>query len=64
MNPKVTRVQALNGHQLLLEFSNAEVRLFDVSPFLEKGIFRELQEQKYFKVSYHEVRHAAQKTFF
>jgi len=52
MNPKVIKVQSLNNYKLLLDFNNSEIRLFDVFPFLHKGIFRELQDLDYF----HKVR--------
>ena len=28
------------GHRLRLEFSNGETRLFDLTPWLDKGVFR------------------------
>ena len=41
MNPKVTEAVAIEPYYLRLEFTNGELRLFDVSPYLEKGIFKE-----------------------
>ncbi|KGK01519.1 DUF2442 domain-containing protein [Thalassotalea sp. ND16A] len=49
MNPRVISVEAIKDHTLKLSFENNETRLFDVSPFLEKGIFKELQDYNYFK---------------
>ena len=49
MNPKITHVKAMNKHLLKLMFENGDVRVFDVSPFLEKGIFQELKDESYFK---------------
>jgi len=49
MNPKVISVEAKTNHMLKLSFENSEVKMFDVSPFLEKGIFKELQDFNYFK---------------
>ncbi|MDE8601667.1 DUF2442 domain-containing protein [Marinomonas sp. RSW2] len=49
MNPKVTHVKAMNKHLLKLTFENGDVRVFDVSSFLDKGIFQELKDESYFK---------------
>jgi len=48
MNPEVKAVATLPNYKLKIEFSNNEVREFDVSPFLEKGIFAELKDEQYF----------------
>lgn len=48
MNPKVLKVQVLDNYRLWVQFENSEVRIVDISPFLEKGIFRELKNQGYF----------------
>ena len=44
MNPRVVSVQPNPDHTITLKFTNGEIRLFDVKPYLDKGIFRELQE--------------------
>jgi hypothetical protein len=49
MNPRVITVEATNKHFLKLSFDNDEIKLFDASPFLDKGIFKELQDYNYFK---------------
>ena len=49
MSPKVVRVEPLPDHRLRLFFDNGEVHLFDVSPYLDKGIFQELKSDGYFK---------------
>lgn len=49
MNPSVRSVKPLPGYKLQLEFSNGEMRIFDVTPFLEKGIFHELKNDQYFQ---------------
>ena len=49
MNPRVISVETVNNHFLKLSFENNEIKLFDASPFLNKGIFRELQDYNYFK---------------
>lgn len=48
MNPRVTDVKPSQDFTLVLTFSNGEVRLFDVKPYLDKGIFRELRERRAF----------------
>ncbi|WOG30135.1 DUF2442 domain-containing protein [Endozoicomonas sp. 8E] len=49
MNPAVKSVQALENYKLHIEFENDELKEFDVSPYLEKGIFVELKDINYFK---------------
>lgn len=48
MSPKVTKVEPLKNFTLRLFFSNGEVKRFDVSPYLERGIFVELKDCRYF----------------
>ncbi|ASC71839.1 hypothetical protein XM38_027930 [Halomicronema hongdechloris C2206] len=48
MSPKVVTVEPLTNYQLRLFFDNSEVRRFDVSPYLGKGIFQELKNGYYF----------------
>lgn len=49
MNPRVNRVEAMDNYQLELEFTNGEKGLYDCSPLLEFGVFRELADVSYFK---------------
>jgi hypothetical protein len=49
MNPSVKSVLPLPQHRLQIEFENGEQKLFDVTPYLEKGIFTELKDEAYFK---------------
>jgi hypothetical protein len=48
MSPKVVKVEPLETHQLRLFFDNGEVRHFDVYPYLDRGIFKELIDNRYF----------------
>jgi hypothetical protein len=48
MNPRVQAVQPQGDYILLLKFTSDEVRIFDMKPYLDKGIFRELRECGYF----------------
>lgn len=48
MNPRVKRVKPNPNHTITLIFANDEVRVFDVRPYLDKGIFQELKTLRYF----------------
>ncbi|MCX5831495.1 MAG: DUF2442 domain-containing protein [Deltaproteobacteria bacterium] len=45
----VKYVQPLDNYKLLLTFENDEQRIFDMSSYMEKGIFTELKDQNFFK---------------
>ena len=45
-------VHARDDFHLELKFSTGEVRLFDVRPYLDKGLFRRLQDLALFKQAY------------
>jgi len=52
MNPSVEAAEPLENYKLKVYFNNGEVKEFDVTPFLDKGIFVELRDKEYFsKVS-------------
>ena len=48
MQPLLEKVTPLRSYELELEFSNRERRLFDVKPYLDKGIFTQLKDWTYF----------------
>lgn len=48
MNPRVSQVEPLSAYRLLLSFNNGEERIFDMTPYLSKGIFTSLQDPAYF----------------
>jgi len=48
MNPHVTLATPQTDHRLLLEFDNGETRLFDLTPWLDKGVFRALRDSPEF----------------
>jgi len=48
MNPKVKQVEPMPNYRLKVEFENNEIKEFDTTPFLEKGIFTELKNEEYF----------------
>ena len=49
MNPTVVAVKPEHGYKLAITFDNGEKRLFDVTPFLDKGVFAELKNIDYFR---------------
>ncbi|MDP5140554.1 MAG: DUF2442 domain-containing protein [Spirosomaceae bacterium] len=44
MNPRVAKVVPLENHTLELLFTDDQTRLFDVKPYLDKGIFSDNKE--------------------
>lgn len=48
MVPRVTEIRPRPDFTLVLTFTNHEVRVFDVKPYLDRGIFRELNDPGYF----------------
>jgi hypothetical protein len=47
--PRVKTVKPTNDYKLILTFTNNEVKIFDVTPYIERGFFKQLQEISYFK---------------
>ncbi|MCF8142427.1 MAG: DUF2442 domain-containing protein [Deltaproteobacteria bacterium] len=48
MNPRVKSVRPNPDYTLTIVFENGETRRFDVKPYLEKGVFKELRALKNF----------------
>jgi len=48
MNPKAVAVHTLPDYQLDVAFTNGERRIFDVRPYLERGVFRLLKDAERF----------------
>jgi hypothetical protein len=44
----VKDVQPIDNYQLILTFENGEKRQFDMNPYLDKGIFKELRDLSVF----------------
>jgi len=44
MNPRVTDVKPEKDFNLIITFSNGEVKRFDIKPYLNIGLFKELQD--------------------
>ena len=54
----VISVTPMDNYKILLTFGNGEKRLFDMNPFLDKGIFKELKDISIFntvKVSFDSI---------
>jgi len=49
MNPRVSKVIPLEGNRLELIFTNGETGIYDCSPLLSFGVFRELADVRYFR---------------
>ena len=45
----VTHVTPLSNYMLRLRFKNGEEKIFDMNPYLETGIFKELKDENVFK---------------
>ena len=48
-NPDVIAVVPNNDYTLTLTFSNSEVRVYDMKSWLDRGVFRDLQNIGYFR---------------
>ncbi len=48
MNPRVKKVTPSRDYTLILTFTNGEIKIFDMKPYLEIGIFRELKDLSLF----------------
>ena len=46
----VNKVKPLSDYQLELTFENKEIKIFDVKPYLDTGLFRTLKDDNYFKM--------------
>ena len=51
MNPRVADVVANDDFTLTLTFTSGETRVFDVRPYLDKGVFQELRDLKLFRTA-------------
>jgi len=45
----VISVEPLDDFQLKLEFDNHEIKILDMKPFLDKGVFKELKDEALFR---------------
>ena len=44
----VTSVRPLDNYKLELVFENNEKKIFDVKPYLNRGVFQKLKDKNYF----------------
>ena len=49
MNPRVREVVARDDYKLEITFTNGEVGVFDCAHLLSFGVFKELEDIRYFK---------------
>ena len=49
MNPRVKEVEPTDDFNLLLTFESNERKIFDVKPYLQIGVFKELNDVNLFK---------------
>lgn len=49
MSPQIAGVEVRPDYKLRVRFGNGESRLFDVGPYLNKGVFKELKNESYLK---------------
>ena len=47
-NPRVKNVVPNNNYTLTITFTNNEIKVFDVKPYLNIGIFKELKDESLF----------------
>ncbi|MDP8240218.1 MAG: DUF2442 domain-containing protein [Candidatus Hatepunaea meridiana] len=48
MNPRVKHVIPNSDYTITLLFDNGEERVFDMTPYLDKGVFKELRDKRLF----------------
>jgi len=46
----VKKVKPLNDYNLELTFENNEIKVFDLKPYLDTGLFKTLKDEKIFKM--------------
>jgi hypothetical protein len=49
MNPRAKKAKALEGFKIEVEFTNGEIRIFDVTPFLSYPVYQPLKALEYFE---------------
>ncbi len=51
MNPFVKAITPLPDYRLLVEFENGERRVFDLTAYLDKGVFTQLRDPARFRLA-------------
>jgi len=49
LQPRLKRVESLDGLKLRLFYENGEVRIFDVTPYVSGSWYGELKDEAYFR---------------
>ena len=49
MNPRAKKAKALNGFMVEVEFTNGEIKHFDVTPLLKYPVYESLKVRTYFE---------------
>lgn len=49
MNPRITEVVPTDDYKIALRFTNGEHGVYDCSPLLDFGVFKQLRDKQYFK---------------
>lgn len=52
LGPDVIDVEPLPDHRIRLLFEGGDIRIFDMTPFLDRGVFRKLQDPAVFDAVY------------
>jgi len=48
MYPRIKDVKPQDDYTILLTFTNDELKVFDMKPYINKGFFKQLQDKNYF----------------
>jgi len=46
---RIVDVKALNDYKILVIYQNGEKRVKDMKPYLDKGVFKKLKDESFFK---------------
>ena len=49
LQPKIKRIETIEPYSLKLEYENGEIRIFDVSPYINGAWYSALKDKEYFK---------------
>lgn len=49
MNPRIKSVRATDEYALVLQFTDGVQGIYDCTPLLDFGVFKELNDKQYFK---------------
>lgn len=49
MNPRAKKAKAIDGFKIEVEFSNGEIKIFDMAPLLSYPVYQPLKAREYFE---------------